>query len=93
MKLWVETRLVRPPDHTVMGRFGASIMDVAYDRWLDRWVWVQPHGIEEKIAEPEFLFLEQDYIANNMLRTPRGRREQPSRIRGGKRPDQLNLGL
>lgn len=93
MKRWIETRLVKPPLFTVSGRFGASVMFVGYERWLDQWVWLQPNGIVEKIAEPEMLFLEEDYIANNLLATPRGRRERPARIHRGKRADQLQMDL
>ena len=93
MKVWVETRLVKPPAHTVTGRFGCSVMFVGYCKWANEWRWLQPGGIEEKIAEPEALFLEEDYIANNLLPTPRGRREKPARIHRGKRGEQLVLGL
>ena len=93
VKVWIETRLVRPPEHTISGRFGCSIMFVAYSKWLNQWYWMQPNSVTEKIPEPQEVFLEEDYIAHNMLATPRGRRETPSRIRRGKRPEQLELGV
>jgi hypothetical protein len=68
-------------------------MFVAYYRMLDEWRWIQPGGIEEKIAEPEKLFLDEKYVKNNLLKTPRGRREKPSRIHRGKRAEQLSFEL
>lgn len=91
LKRWVETRLIEPPDHSVMGRFGCSVMQVAYLRMIDQWVWLQPYGVEEKIPEPEKIFVGEDYIREHTLATPRGRREKPTRIRRGKQPEQLSL--
>lgn len=93
MKVWIETRLVKPPEFSCLGRFGCSMMQVAYWRMLDEWRWLQPYGIEERIAEPEALFLDEDYVANNLLETPRGRREKPTRIRRKKSGEQLSFDL
>lgn len=93
MKQWVETIRVEIPNNTTMlGRFGVSIMDVAYSKWLDQWYWVQPGGILEKIAEPEALFLDEKLIHKIKLKSPRARREKPNLIRR-KRADQLALDL
>ena len=82
VKVWIETRLVEPPAScTVTGAFGCSVMFVAYFKWIGEWRWLQPGGIEERIPEPEKLFLDEEYIAAHTLKTPRGRREQPGRIR------------
>jgi hypothetical protein len=89
MKTWIETRLVEPPEHTVSGRFGSCVMFVAYSRLTDQWLWLQPGGIVEKIAEPQALFLDDDYIVNNLLKTPRARREKATRIHRQKRGEQL----
>ena len=89
MKVWVETRLIKPPEGTVTARFGSSVMFVAYFRALDQWRWIQPYSVEERIAEPEALFLDEDYVRNNMLTTARARRDKPTRIRRGKRSEQL----
>jgi hypothetical protein len=93
MKVWVEARTIEPPEFTVSGRFGSSVMFVAYWRVLDQWVWLQPGGIEEKIAEPQMIFVEQDYANKHALKTPRGRREKPTHIRRGKCNEQLSLDL
>ena len=70
-----------------MGRFGSSVMDVAYSRALAQWFWIQPNSIEEKIAEPHEIFVEKASVV--MLKTPRGRRAKPARIHRGKRGEQL----
>ena len=93
MKRWIETRLVKQPEHTVTGRFGAAVMFVGYQRILDQWYWLQPDGIAEKIAEPPELFLDDDYIAHNMLAIPRARPETRVRIHRGKGAQQLTLEL
>jgi hypothetical protein len=93
MKVWVETRLVEPPTGTVTGRFGASIMFVAYFKWLNEWRWLQPNNIEERIAEPEKHFLDEEYVRSHTLKTPRGAREKPTHIHRRKRGEQLTLQL
>jgi hypothetical protein len=90
MKIWVETRLVEPPEHTISGRFGGSVMFVGYFKALNEWRWLQPGGIEEKIAEPEAIFLDEDYVKKHMLKTPRPAREKPQHIHR-KRSSQLLL--
>lgn len=93
MKVWVETRLIEPPHNVTMsGRFGNSIMFVAYSKLLRQWYWLQPGGIEEKIAEPQEIFLDEDYVNKHTLATPRGKRERPTLIRR-KRSDQLSFDL
>jgi hypothetical protein len=91
--VWVETRTIDPPEGiTISGRFGGSIMFVAYSRVLDRWLWIQPGGVEEKIAEPEMIFVDEDYIKKHTLAKPRSRTEKPSHIHR-KRSSQLQLDL
>jgi hypothetical protein len=92
MKVWIETRTIKPPEFTVSGKFGSSVMFVGYFKVLDEWRWLQPYGIEERIAEPEMIFVEKDYVDKHTLKTPRGRRNKPSHIRR-KRADQLEFEL
>jgi hypothetical protein len=67
-----------------MGRFGASVMDVAYDKLLDRWLWLQPYGVTEHIAEPPQIFVDELWARQHTLETPRAKPEKPTRIRRGK---------
>jgi hypothetical protein len=92
-KIWVETRTIEPPDRvTLTGRFGASIMFVAYSKALDRWVWLQPRSIEERIAEPEMILVDANYVNKHTLKIPRAARERRTLIRE-KRSSQLQLAL
>ena len=79
-KIWVETRTVEPPDFTVSGRFGGSIMFVGYFKAIDEWRWLQPNGVEERIEEPEMIFVTREWARDHLLKTPRARREKPQRI-------------
>lgn len=94
MKIWIETRTVEQPDFTVMARFGASIMDVGYERLLDQWLWLQPKGVREKIAEPPEIFVEEQWALAHKLAKPRGRREEKAtRVRRRKGDSQLMFDL
>jgi hypothetical protein len=93
LKVWVETRTIKPPEFTVSARFGASIMFVGYSKITDQWFWLQPGGILEKIAEPPLVFVEQGYVNKHTLATPRARIEKSSRIRRSKAAKQLVFGL
>ena len=80
MRVWIETwRVVPPPNVTMSGCFGGSYMFVAYSPWLDQWYWIQPGGIEEKIPEPEKIFVDEAWARDH----PRVgfRREKASLIR------------
>jgi len=66
-------------------------MFVGYSKILDRWVWLQPGGIEEKIAEPEKIFLDEEYIRAHP-RIGGAPRENKTRIHRRK-ADQLRLDL
>jgi len=90
---WIETRLVDYPEHTVSGRFGASVMFVAFDRLLRRWVWVQPGGVEERIAEPSHIFVDEQWACEHLLETPRAKLDKPSKIRRKKAAQQLAFEL
>jgi hypothetical protein len=53
MMAWISTALRKPPtDRVVMGKYGASVIDVGYCRVLNRWYWVIPGGHEQRIEEP-----------------------------------------
>jgi hypothetical protein len=79
--VWIETRTIEPPHNvTISGRFGASVMFVAYSRLLRQWYWLQPNGIEEKIAEPPLVYIDADYVAKHTLAKPRARRDTPQHI-------------
>lgn len=93
MKIWIDTNTVAQPTHTVSGRFGSSVMFVAYDRLLRHWYWVQGGGGEEKIPEPQMIFVEKKWARKHKLKTPRPRFEKPARIRRSKSAQQLTLGL
>jgi hypothetical protein len=72
MKCWVETRFYEPPpDVTISGRFGCSVMFVAYDKLLKRWLWLQPNGIVERIEEPPEIYIDESWIADHRLINPR----------------------
>jgi hypothetical protein len=92
LKRWILTSQIEPGEleGTLSGRFGSSVMFVAYQRLLDQWYWIQPNGIEERIAEPEMLFLDSDWARDHPRKTPVSRRENPQRIRKGK-AEQLRL--
>lgn len=70
-KQWVLTGTIDPSklEGVVSGKFGASVMDVAYSRLLKRWIWVYPGG-EEQIAEPTMLLVEQEWAAKNRCLNP-----------------------
>jgi hypothetical protein len=71
MKRWFETRLVEPPTFTVSGRYGASVIFVGFEKWAKKWVWLQPGGIAEKVAEPTHIFVDETWIAAHLLPKPR----------------------
>ena len=92
MNIWVETRTLEPPDFTVSGKFGASVMFVGYERLTRQWYWLQPGGIIERIAEPPMIFVDQDYVNKHTLPEPRPARENRQLIRR-KRSAQLLFNL
>lgn len=67
MKHWVITATIDPTKltGTVTGRFGASIMTVAYSRLLRQWYWVFGGGGEQEIGEPPMIFVEEDWAREN----------------------------
>lgn len=55
------TSRVEPPTGVVSARFGGSYIFAGYSRVLRQWYWIIPGG-EEKIAAPEMIFVEDDYV-------------------------------
>ena len=90
---WIETRLVDYPTRVVSARFGASVMFVAFDRLLKQWYWIQPRGLEERIAEPSHIFVDEQWACEHLLKTPRPKLDQSGKIRRKKGAQQLALGL
>lgn len=68
-------------------------MFVGYHRLLRQWYWLQPNGVVEKIPEPEAIFVDDDYVKQHTLKTPRGKPEHATLIRRGKRPNQLQFDM
>jgi hypothetical protein len=93
VKVWIETRTIEPPADVVSGRFGASVMFVAFDRWRQEWFWLQPHGIAERIAEPTHIFVDEEWAREHLLKTPRPKLDKTSKLRRKKGAQQLALDL
>lgn len=92
MKRWFETRTLDFPTCTVSGRFGASVMFVGYERWAKQWLWLQPGGVVERIAEPTHIFVDEEWAREHTLKQPRAKIESV-KIRRGKKAAQLVLDL
>jgi hypothetical protein len=93
VKRWFETRTLDFPTHTVSGRFGASVMFVAYSRWQRQWFWVQGGGSEERIAEPTHIFVDEEWAREHLLATPRPKLHKAVKLRRKKGDQQLALEL
>lgn len=89
---WVITSTIDPTKlkGVVTGRFGASVMFVWYSKFLRQWYWVYGGGHEEKIAEPQMLFLDEDWARENRTLTQSPKRPNPTQIRK-KNAEQLEL--
>ena len=81
MKRWVFTFRIEPSEleGTVSGRFGQSVMFVAYSKYSG-WLLVSGSSLE-KIAEPEMLFLDPEWARQHPRKSPAPRRENPIKIR------------
>ena len=73
MSLWVFTFRVEPPSCVVSARNGGSVFFAAYSRALRQWYMVLPGG-EEKIDEPQMIFVTSEYAdthkRENIARRP-----------------------
>lgn len=92
MKQWHETRTLEFPTGVVSGRFGASVMFVAYDRLRSQWFWLYPGGTE-RIAEPPRIFVDDKWAKKHTLKTARPQLEKSVNIRRRKGATQLVLEL
>jgi hypothetical protein len=90
MKLWIFTQRVEPPTGVVSGRFGASAMFVSYSHLIKQWYWVYPGG-EQKIEQPQMLFLDEEWAREHPSKTFSPKVEKPSCIRRRKGAEQLLL--
>lgn len=92
MKNWVFTFRVDPPTGTVVSaRNGGSVFFAGYSRLLRQWFMVYPGG-EEKIDEPQMLFVEDEY-AKAHERQNVGRRPTIKLRESKTKPIQFELGL
>jgi hypothetical protein len=90
-KRWVFSLRVLPPQHTIMGRWGATVMDVFYSKILNQWYAVLPGGTLEKVTEPQMIFVSDAWARDHQRDlTKHPRRENPLRIRAAK-AEQLTL--
>jgi hypothetical protein len=90
MKRWILAFRVEPPLCTVMVRFGSTVFDGWYSRFQREWFGVLPGGTMERIAEPEMLFVTEDYAREHPAKILRAK-EKSFRVRQSKRPVQLLL--
>jgi hypothetical protein len=94
VKIWVETRTLDAfPDCTFSGRFGQSIMFVGYDKLLKQWLWLQPNGVVERIAEPTHVWLDEEFVAAHTLPVPRPKLFAAPKLRRKNTHAQLALEL
>jgi len=93
MKIWVETRTVDYPEGTVSGRFGASLLFVGYEPLLKQWLWLQPKGVVERIAEPPQIFMEEEWVRQHTLPVPRPKLDVDPKLRGKNKHEQFALEL
>lgn len=70
-KSWVLTGTIDPSkiEGTVSGRFGAAVMFCGYSRYRRQWFLIA-NGREEAIAEPQMLYVEQDWAEQNRNLNP-----------------------
>ncbi len=89
---WVFTFRVDPPTGVVSARNGASVFFAAFSRALRQWYMVPPGQPEEKIAEPQMIFVSQEY-ADTHKRESVGRRPGVRLREGKQKLVQFELGL
>jgi hypothetical protein len=85
---WVFAFRVEPPSNeTILARTGISTFFASYSRLTDRWHLIGPGG-EERINEPQWLFLDDQYVKDHP-----GKRFAPvqPKLRRSKKPQQMQL--
>jgi hypothetical protein len=70
VKRWVLTATVNRPEGTVSGRYGGSVLFVAYRPLLGHWLWIFKGG-ESRVGEPPMIFVDEEWArANRNLSRP-----------------------
>jgi len=90
MMRWVFASRIEPADieGTISARCGCNVFFAAFSK-VTGWLWIYPGG-EEKIAEPQMLFVDEEWAREHPRRSPVISRENPLRIRKQK-VEQLRL--
>jgi len=66
MKSWILPCRVHPPtDRVFSARNGGSVFSAAFSRVLNQWYMVIPGNGEEKIDEPQMIFVDDEYAKAN----------------------------
>ena len=66
MKSWILSFRVHPPTGCVFSaRNGGSVFSAAFSRVLNQWYMVIPGNGEEKIDEPQMIFVDDEYAKAN----------------------------
>lgn len=91
MKRWVFAFRVEPPPHTVLVRFGAVVFDAFFSKWFG-WQAVYPGGKTERIAEPDMMFVSEEWAKEHERKTFCPVRST-NKIRLSKKSEQLSFAL
>lgn len=85
MKSWIFSCRVHPPTERVFSaRNGGSVFSAAFSRVLNQWYMVIPGSGEEKIDEPQMIFVDAEYAKANTKDIGRSVRRPTIRLREGK---------
>lgn len=86
MKSWVFTFRIEPPAGQVLSaRNGQNVFFAAYSRALRQWFMVVPGHSEERIAEPQMIFVDRKYAKAHEKDFSLVGRRPSIRLREGKR--------
>lgn len=83
MKNWIFTFGIEPPTCVVSARNGADVFFAAFSRALRQWFIVYPGG-EERIDEPQMIFVESEYAKAHAKDIGTRVRRPTLRLREGK---------
>lgn len=83
MKSWVSAFRIDPPVGVVSARNGGSVFFAAFSRVLRQWYMLVPGG-EEKIDEPQMIFVEREYVEAHKRDISRVPRRPTIKLREGK---------